>query len=204
MLLAAFLLRIEPQCSLIMCICVPALEEWVWLITEGSKSSCVHKSVYLLNDCPLLWYIHICLSILQRAWPATWSPWGCSTRGWCPSAAAAASRSTRLLPWCPAPHAWWRDTLPPHLTEKIHTNHKKKQKRVSLLLLFRFQETPLVFSPSLCHVCHSQLIKSRETQWGSRTLSDQAEISHHTRARFNLVLSVRLSFTGCKATHRVL
>lgn len=154
MLLAAFLLRIEPQCSIIMCICVPALEECVWVITKGSKRSCIHKSIYLLNDCPVLWYIYIFLSILQRAWPATWSPWGCSTRDWYPSAAAAASRSTRLSPWCPAPHAWWRDTLPPHLTEKIDTNHKN---------VFRCSFSSIFKRRLLCPVPRCDMLATRSS-----------------------------------------
>lgn len=52
MLLAAFLLQIEQQCSIIVCICVPALEECkhVWVIIEASKSNCVHKCVFTVNS----------------------------------------------------------------------------------------------------------------------------------------------------------
>lgn len=56
-----------------------------------------------------------------RGWPETWSPWGCSTHGWCLSAAPAVSLSTRLWPWCPAPLAWPHDTPPPRL-KHTHTH----------------------------------------------------------------------------------
>lgn len=78
----------------------------LWALGREHKDRCVQASECLLP------------SILRWAWPATWSPLGCSTHGWCPSGAAAASRSTRLLPWCPAPLALWRGKLPPHLTEE--------------------------------------------------------------------------------------
>lgn len=47
MLLVAFLLWSEPQCSTIMSLCD-------WSITDGTKSKCVHKSLYLLYNRVLL------------------------------------------------------------------------------------------------------------------------------------------------------
>lgn len=47
MLLVAFLLWSEPQCSTIMSLCD-------WLITEGTKRKCVHKSLHLLHNRVLL------------------------------------------------------------------------------------------------------------------------------------------------------
>ncbi len=166
----------------------------ILVIRQGTWSNCVDKSVFL-QFCS----IYIFWRILQQAWPATWSPWGCSTHGWCPSAAAAASRSTRLLPWCPAPRAWWRGTPPPHLTENKH-KHTAHKNVLCCSFCFIFKRTSIQSGTVNMFVTLSLLKAEDHTKEAEHCQT--RHISHHTRAHFNLVLSFHLSFKGCKSTHR--
>lgn len=70
-----------------------------------------------------------------------------------------------------------------HTWERINTvtiyEKKKKLKRCFIALFDPFSRH-IMFSAALWHACHWQLIKSRGTQWGSRTLSIQHKPSQHT------------------------